>query len=51
MQTLVAVVELALMLGHSSTKITEKHYSPWVKVRHDQLTSVVMATWKAGLSA
>ena len=27
------------LLGHSSIKITERHYAPWVKARQDQLES------------
>ena len=25
--------DVRILLGHSSVKITEKHYSPWVKAR------------------
>ena len=38
--------EVSRLLGHSSIKTTEKHYSPWVKSRQDRLDSLVMATWK-----
>lgn len=38
------------MLGHESVKTTEKHYAPWVKVRQENLTSVVMATWQSPAS-
>jgi len=36
---------VSVLLGHSSIKITEKHYSPWVKARQDQLEQHVMKTW------
>lgn len=29
------------LLGHSSIKITERHYAPWVKARQDPLESEV----------
>ena len=28
---------VSVLLGHSSIKITEKHYAPWVKARQEQL--------------
>ncbi len=34
-----------MLLGHSSVKITEKHYSPWVKARRDQLAASVRNAW------
>ena len=41
------LLELALRrLGHSSVRITEKHYSPWVKARQDQLERAVKKAWK-----
>jgi hypothetical protein len=33
--------QVAALLGHQSTKVTEKHYSPWVKARQEQLEAVV----------
>ena len=38
--------EVAKLLGHSSSKTTEKHYAPWVKERQNRLDALVMATWK-----
>ena len=29
----VPIDQVSMLLGHSSVKITEKHYSPWVKAR------------------
>lgn len=33
----VPLEEVSKLLGHSSTKVTEKHYAPWVKLRQDRL--------------
>lgn len=42
----VPIDQVSILLGHSSVKITEKHYSPWVKARQDQLEAAVKAAWK-----
>jgi integrase/recombinase XerD len=39
--------QVAVLLGHSSTKITERHYSPWVKARQMQLEASVQRAWSA----
>jgi integrase len=36
---------VSILLGHSSVKITEKHYAPWVHTRQAQLEEVVRRTW------
>ena len=36
---------IAILLGHSSTKVTEKHYAPWVKARQEQLEAGVKKSW------
>lgn len=41
----VAIEQVAVLLGHSSVKMTEKHYVPWVKARQEQLTSSVQRAW------
>jgi integrase len=33
------------LLGHSSIKVTDRHYSPWVKARQDQLEAEVRRMW------
>jgi hypothetical protein len=33
-------------LGHSSIKVTEKHYAPWVKARQEQLEADVVRIWE-----
>jgi integrase/recombinase XerD len=41
----VPLERVSVLLGHSGTKVTEKHYSPWVKARQEQLEADVMRTW------
>jgi len=36
---------VSILLGHSSIRITERHYSPWVRSRQEQLERDVRATW------
>lgn len=33
--------DVSILLGHSSTDITKKHYAPWVKSWRDRLTERV----------
>ena len=42
----VPLTEVSKLLGHSSVRTTEKHYSRWVKGRQDRLNELVTATWK-----
>ncbi|MCL2659671.1 MAG: site-specific integrase [Acidobacteriaceae bacterium] len=42
----VPIDQVSVLLGHSSVKITEKHYAPWVKARQDQLEASVQKSWK-----
>jgi site-specific recombinase XerD len=42
----VPVEAVAVLLGHRSIKITEKHYSPWVKERQERLERQVRKGWK-----
>ena len=37
----VPIEQLAALLGHSSIRITERHYAPWVRSRQDQLDATV----------
>ncbi|HSY51463.1 MAG TPA: site-specific integrase [Thermoanaerobaculia bacterium] len=41
----VPIDQVSVLLGHSSVKITEKSYAPWVKARQEQLEAAVMRTW------
>jgi site-specific recombinase XerD len=36
---------VAALLGHSSTKITERSYSHWVKGRQEKLEDAVKNSW------
>jgi integrase/recombinase XerD len=38
----VPIDQVSVLLGHSSVKITEKSYAPWVKARQEQLEAAVM---------
>jgi integrase len=40
-----SIEDVRILLGHSSVRITEKHYAPWVKARQDRLEQIVMKTW------
>jgi integrase/recombinase XerD len=33
----VPIDQVSVLLGHQSIKVTERHYSPWVKSRQEQL--------------
>jgi len=41
----VSLESVSKLLGHTSIKVTERHYAPWVKARQDQLESDVRRTW------
>lgn len=41
----VAIDQVSVLLGHSSVKITERSYAPWVKARQEQLEAAVTKTW------
>jgi len=45
----VPLERVSILLGHQSVRITEKHYSPWVAARQEQLESDVRRTWDADL--
>jgi len=36
---------VSVLLGHSSVKVTERHYSPWVRERQEQAEADVRRTW------
>jgi len=36
---------VSVLLGHASIRITEKHYSPWVKSRQENLEREIKKTW------
>lgn len=41
----VPLEEVSKLLGHSSVKTTEEHYSPWVRARQEQLNEHVRSAW------
>lgn len=42
----VKIERVAALLGHSSIKVTEKHYNPWVQARQLQLEADLVAAWR-----
>ncbi len=47
----VALEEVSKLLGHTSIRTTERHYSAWIKGRQDKLDDSVVGTWGAGYDA
>jgi integrase len=41
----VPLEKVSVLLGHSSIRITERHYAPWVESRQAQLEEMVRRTW------
>jgi site-specific recombinase XerD len=41
----VSLENVSVLLGHSSIRVTEKHYAPWVKSRQDMLEAAVRKAW------
>jgi len=41
----VPMYQVSLLLGHSSVKITERHYAPFCKARQQQLAAAVKLAW------
>ena len=41
----VPIHDVAILLGHTSVRTTEKHYSPFVMARQEQLTECVRQAW------
>ncbi len=41
----VSLETVAILLGHSSIRITERHYRPWVKTLQDSLEKEVARAW------
>ena len=40
------IERVSALLGHSSVRITERHYAPWVEARQTQLESDVQRAWR-----
>jgi integrase/recombinase XerD len=47
----VPLERVSMLLGHQSVRITERHYSPWVAARQEQLEGDVRRTWGTDLVA
>ncbi len=43
----VPIEQVSRLLGHKSIRVTEKHYSPWVQARQEQLEASVQKAWTA----
>jgi integrase/recombinase XerD len=41
----VLLEKVSVLLGHASTKATEKHYKPWVRARQQDLEDTVNKAW------
>lgn len=37
---------VATVLGHTNSKITERHYAPWIRARQEQLEADVRRVWE-----
>jgi integrase/recombinase XerD len=37
---------VSILLGHSSIRITERHYAPWTRSRQEQIESDLRAAWR-----
>jgi integrase/recombinase XerD len=42
----VPIEQVSILLGHSGSKITSKHYAPWVRSRQEQLAKDLQRAWK-----
>ena len=42
----VPIDQVSLLLGHSSVKVTERHYAPFCKARQQQLAAAVKLAWQ-----
>jgi integrase/recombinase XerD len=41
----VLIERVAILLGHKSIRVTERHYSPWVRARQEQLEADLTRSW------
>lgn len=41
----VPLERVSVLLGHQSIRVTERHYSPWVRERQEQLESDLKRAW------
>ena len=47
----VPLERVSILLGHQSVKITERHYSPWIRERQEQAEADVRRSWAQDLVA
>jgi integrase len=40
------IEQVSVLLGHQSVSVTERHYSPWVRSRQEQLEAAVRKTFE-----
>lgn len=45
----VPMERVSLLLGHSNSRITERHYSAWIRARQEQLEADVRRSWDLDL--
>jgi len=41
----VPIERVSVLLGHTSIRVTEKHYSPWIRARQEQLEADLERSW------
>jgi integrase/recombinase XerD len=41
------IERVSVLLGHSSVKVTERHYAPWVEARQAQLEADLVHAWRS----
>ena len=46
LQAGVPLETVSVLLGHTSIKVTERHYAPWVRSRQENLEAQVKKTWQ-----
>ncbi len=51
LQAGVPMERVSVLLGHSSIKVTEKYYAPWVASRQEQLEADVQRSWRVSVEA
>ena len=42
----IPIERVSILLGHQSTRITERHYSPWTRSRQEQVEADLMRAWE-----
>jgi hypothetical protein len=47
----VPLERVSILLGLQSVKVTERHYTPWVRARQEQLEADVRRTWNTDTQA